>query len=90
MSASLFDRSGPLAFDPDSSEMSSFHRHNPGETVVGISVEDHFRLAICYRQSFERLGTDPFQRDWFPADSLDPQQALGRHETLENNINRYV
>ncbi|MGJ8627324.1 MAG: xylose isomerase [Sulfitobacter sp.] len=76
MTTSFFNRSEPLAFDPDSTETLAFRHYDPDKVVGGKRLEDHLRFAICYWHSFVWPGTDPFggdtfQRDWFPGDTME-------------------
>ena len=76
MSNSFFSRTEPLPFRPDSSDTLAFRNYDPELILCGKRLEDHLRFAICYWHSFVWPGTDPFggdtfQRDWFPADTMD-------------------
>ncbi len=76
MTTPFFDRSEPLAFDPDNTDTLGFHHYDPDRIVGGKRLEDQLRFAVCYWHSFVWPGTDPFggdtfQRDWFPADTME-------------------
>ena len=60
----------------DSTNPLAFHHYNPDELLNGKRMEDHLRFAVCYWHNFVWPGGDPvggqtFDRDWFPADTLD-------------------
>lgn len=75
MTASFFNRTAPLPFDPDSRETLAFRHYDPEQVVGGKRMQDHLRFAVCYWHNFVWTGTDPFggdtfERDWFPADTM--------------------
>lgn len=62
---------------PDSKNPLAFKHYNPKEKVLGKSMEQHLRFAVCYWHSFKGLGNDPFGpgtilRDYNKGD--DPMQ----------------
>lgn len=55
---------------PDSSNPLAFRHYNPDEMVMGKSLQDHLRFAVCYWHNFVWPGNDPFGgqtfiRPWF-------------------------
>ena len=38
----------------------SFKHYNPSEKVLGKTMRDHMRFAVCYWHTFKGLGNDPF------------------------------
>ncbi len=76
MTTPFFDRAQPLVFDPDGADTLAFRHYDPDRIVGGKRLEDQLRFAVCYWHSFVWPGTDPFggdtfQRDWFPADTME-------------------
>jgi len=56
-----FPKIGPIKYEgPDSRNPLAFKHYNPKQKVLGKTMEDHFRFAVCYWHSFKGLGTDPF------------------------------
>jgi xylose isomerase len=45
---------------PASDNPLSFKHYNPQEIVLGKSMADHLRIAVCYWHSFKGNGSDPF------------------------------
>jgi xylose isomerase len=51
----------PIAYEgPDSKNPLSFKHYNPGEKVLGKTMAEHLRFAVCYWHTFKNLGGDPF------------------------------
>jgi xylose isomerase len=51
----------PIAFlGPDSRDPLSFKHYNAGERVMGKTMTEHLRFAVCYWHTFKNLGGDPF------------------------------
>ena len=38
----------------------AFKHYNPGEKVLGKTMAEHLRFAVCYWHTFKNLGADPF------------------------------
>jgi xylose isomerase len=38
----------------------SFKHYNPNEKILGKTMEQHLRFAVCYWHTFKGLGSDPF------------------------------
>jgi len=45
---------------PSSKNPLSFKHYNPDEKVMGKTMREHFRFAVCYWHTFKNLGADPF------------------------------
>ncbi len=45
---------------PDSKNPLAFKHYNPKAKIMGKSMKDHLRFAVCYWHSFKGLGGDPF------------------------------
>ena len=76
MTTGFFNRTDPIAFDPQSRDPLAFRHYDPDLMLGGKSLKDHLRFAVCYWHNFVWTGTDPFggdtfDRDWFPADTMD-------------------
>ncbi|AQT69140.1 Xylose isomerase [Anaerohalosphaera lusitana] len=44
----------------DSKDPLSFKHYNPNEKVLGKTMAEHLRFAVCYWHTFKGLGDDPF------------------------------
>ena len=74
------DVEAPIPYlGPDSDNPLSFRWYDPNRLVMGKSMEDHLRFAVCYWHSFNWPGSDifgdgTFDRPWLnPA--MDPMEA---------------
>lgn len=45
---------------PESRDPLSFKHYDAGEQIMGKSMAEHLRFAVCYWHSFKYLGNDPF------------------------------
>ncbi|MEJ2647508.1 MAG: xylose isomerase [Sedimentisphaerales bacterium] len=45
---------------PDSKNLLSFKHYNPDEVVLGKTMSEHLRFAVCYWHTFKNLGADQF------------------------------
>lgn len=45
---------------PDSKNPLAFKHYNAKQKIMGKTMEDHFRFAVCYWHTFKGLGNDPF------------------------------
>jgi xylose isomerase len=67
----FFKRQEPIRYQgPDSTDPLAFRWYDPDRLVLGKSMKDHLRFAVCYWHSFNWPGTDPFggqtfERPWF-------------------------
>src|SRR5687767_15936630 len=51
----------PIKFEgPDSKNPLAFKHYNAKEKVLGESMAEHLRFAVCYWHTFKNLGADPF------------------------------
>lgn len=51
----------PIAYEgPDSKNPLAFKHYNPKAKVLGKSMADHLRFAVCYWHTFKSGGTDMF------------------------------
>lgn len=62
---------------PDSKNPLAFRHYNPNEVVLGKTMAEHLRFAVCYWHTFKNLGGDQFGvgtiiRDY--NDSADPME----------------
>lgn len=62
---------------PDSKNAFAFKHYNPEEVVMGKTMAEHLRFAVCYWHTFKGTGSDPFGpgvyiRPWDAAS--DPMQ----------------
>jgi xylose isomerase len=77
MSQSVFPVSEPVRFEGrDGTSDLAFRHYDADHVVLGKTLREHLRFAVCYWHNFVWTGTDPFggdtfQRDWFPADTMD-------------------
>ena len=76
MSTGFFGDQKPIRYEgPDSKNPLAFRWYDPSRRVLGKTMEDHFRFAVCYWHSFTWPGGDPFGgqtfiRPWF-GDSME-------------------
>ncbi len=77
MSAQFFPTQSPIPFEgPQSENPLAFRHYDPDKVVLGKRLQDHLRFAVCYWHNFVWTGSDPFggdtfERDWFPADTIE-------------------
>ncbi len=71
----------PIRYEgPDSDNYLSFRYYDPKREVLGRTMEDHLRLAVCYWHSFNWPGNDifgagSFQRPWNPGQPCTQEMA---------------
>ena len=76
--ASYFKDIAPIRYEgADSKNPLAFRHYNSDQTVLGKSMKEHLRFAVCYWHSFCGTGSDPFggntfERPWF--DGASPLQ----------------
>lgn len=79
MSIDFFGKREPLSYQgPDSTDMTGYRWYQPKRAVLGKTMAEHLRFAVCYWHSFCWTGTDPFggdtfERPWF--NQQDPMHA---------------
>ncbi len=62
---------------PDSKNPLAFKHYNPGETIMGKTMAEHLRFAVCYWHTLKGLGADQFGADTIVRsydDAADPMQ----------------
>ena len=71
----------PIKFEgPDSDNMLAYRYYDPNRQVLGKSMADHLRLAVCYWHSFAWPGADifgagTFERPWNPGMACSEELA---------------
>ena len=84
MAAPFFsDVTGQIPFEgPDSDNPLAFRWYDQDRIVLGKSMKDHLRFAVCYWHSFawdgfDIFGAGTFDRPWHPSVSptMDPMEA---------------
>ena len=69
---------------PDSKNPLSFRHYNADEKILGKSMAEHLRFAVCYWHTFKGTGSDPFGpgtmiRPWdAPSDPMEAAEATLR------------
>lgn len=72
--SSFFPLSKPLSYEgPESDNPFAFKWYDAKKKVMGKTLRDHLRFAVCYWHSFCWPGSDPFGGETF----LRPWQASG-------------
>ena len=62
----------------DSKNTLAFKHYNPAEKIMGKTMAEHLRFAVCYWHTFKGLGADPFGPGTMVRDynkSSDPMQV---------------
>lgn len=68
---SFFSIDTPIIYEgPTSDNALAYRYYNPQAELMGKSMEEHLRFAVCYWHNFVWPGTDPFggqtfERPWF-------------------------
>jgi xylose isomerase len=71
----------PIKYEgPESDNMLAYRYYDPKRQVLGKSMEDHLRLAVCYWHSFAWPGADifgagTFERPWNPGMACSEELA---------------
>ena len=66
MKAEFFETHEPIRYQgPDSAEPLVYRWYQADETILGKTMSEHLRFAVCYWHSFCWTGTDPFGGDSF-------------------------
>ncbi len=61
MSQQYFPKISKVQYEgPDTKNPFAFRHYNPAEKVLGKTMEEHLRFAVCYWHTFKFLGNDPF------------------------------
>ena len=72
MTQSYFQNIPDLTYEgPNSTNTFAYRHYDPSEVVMGKTMAEHLRLAVCYWHNFVWPGNDPFggqtfERPWFP------------------------
>ena len=72
--AEFFPGVPKIKFDgPESKNPFAFKHYNASETVLGKTMAEHLRFAVCYWHTFKGTGSDPFGPGVFirPWDAFD-------------------
>ena len=81
MTDRIFADIAPIAYEgEDSDNMLAFRHYDPGRIVLGKTMAEHLRLAVCYWHSFAWPGADifgagTFDRPWMPGEICAPERA---------------
>ena len=71
MTEAFFGTTEPVRFEgPDSRNPLAYRYYDKSRVLLGKTMEEHLRFAVCYWHSFCWTGTDPFgvdtfERPWF-------------------------
>jgi len=69
---------------PDSKNPFAFKHYNPGEKVLGKTMAEHLRFAVCYWHTFKGLGNDQFGGPTIIRSYNEPKDPMKRAEaTME-------
>ena len=56
-----FPQVGKIVYEgPDSDNPLAFRHYDAGEVIMGKTMAEHLRFAVCYWHTFKGLGGDPF------------------------------
>ena len=56
-----FDSIPTISYEgPDSDNPFAFRYYNPDEVILGKSMSDWLRFAVCYWHTFRGVASDPF------------------------------
>ena len=84
MMNSFFDERPNIKFEGcETSNPMAFRYYDAKEEILGRTMEDHLRFAVCYWHSFCWPGNDPFggqtfERPWFSDMTGDDQMQLAK------------
>ena len=76
MSEAFFKDIGAIAFEgPDTDNPLAFRYYDAGREIMGKTIAEHLRPAVCYWHTFswpgrDMFGEDIFDRPWFEGDDL--------------------
>ena len=76
-----FDHIDPIKFEgPDSDNPLAFKYYDAKKKVLGKTIEEHLRVAVCYWHSFcwdgaDVFGGGPFNRPWHASGKSDQKAA---------------
>ncbi len=73
----FFSIDQPIAYEgPASKNPLAFKWYDPDKVVLGKTMQDHLRFAVCYWHSFCWTGTDPFGGDSFQRPWMQPGDGM--------------
>jgi xylose isomerase len=81
MTQRIFTDFAPIAYGgPDSKDMLKFQYYDPSRVVLGKTMAEHLRPAVCYWHTFAWPGADifgsgTFQRPWSPGQASSQEMA---------------
>ena len=94
MPAKFFPIEEKIKYEGTSSKnILSFKHYDPMEIILGKTLKEHLRFAVCYWHNFVWNGSDPFggvtfERPWFGDDlsmaKLKADVAFEMFELLDN------
>jgi xylose isomerase len=76
----FFDGIAPIKYEgPDGKSPLAFRHYDPGRVVLGKTMAEHFRFAVCYWHTFcwpgsDMFGPGTFFRPWQTADTFEMAQ----------------
>jgi len=81
-----FSKINPIAFEgKESDNPLSFKYYDASRLVLGKSLEDHLRMAVCYWHTFNWPGGDPFGGQTFLRPWMEAGDAINNaKDKLEN------
>ena len=81
-----FSKINPIAFEgKESSNPLSFKYYDASRIVLGKSLEEHLRMAVCYWHTFNWPGGDPFGGSTFLRPWMETGDAITQaKDKLEN------
>lgn len=65
---------------PDSKNPLAFKHYNPKQKVMGKTMAEHLRFAVCYWHTFKGLGSDPFGANTIVRSYNDADDPMQRAE----------
>ncbi len=69
---------------PDSKNPFAFRHYNPDEKILGKTMAEHLRFAVCYWHTFKGLGNDQFGGPTIIRSYNEPKDPMKRAEaTME-------
>ena len=74
---SFFSIEQPIRYEgPNSDNPLAYRYYDPQKVILGKSLEEHLRFAVCYWHNFVWPGSDPFggqtfDRPWFGNEMSD-------------------
>ena len=83
----------PIMYEgPDSKNALAYRWYNPKQKVLGKSMAEHLRFAVCYWHTLCWPGTDPFggetfNRQWHQMRYCQPKAIHHHHHHLKVSPN---